>query len=435
MSVSDRERVAHVVRRLSMGVHPGLLERLADTDAATARALDLSAPAAAPLALPAPAEYLAARDVREIAGPIVWWIGAMSSPDRLVEERLTWFWHDHFATSIAKVRVPYLMYRQHLSLRQHATGNFAELLKAVARDPAMLLYLDGITNAAQSRNENFGRECLELFTMGRDGGYTQEDVVAASRAFTGWVVDLPGRSFAARLAAAPWSPVFVPRRHDSGVKTLLGTTGPLDMDGAIEVILGHPSTAKFVAAKLYRELVGLEPGDATVARLGASFAKDYEIMPLVEQIVTHPAFTADTAVRAKYRTPIEKLVGILQGTATGPDPAASLTLGPVGARAARRPNGAGVGQALRTMSCLPFLPPNVGGYPKGAQLLGPSNLVHSFDLLQAAPAPPRAQSVDEFFARFGVFDVSDRSRAVVGSERDASRRMALVITSPEYTLT
>jgi uncharacterized protein (DUF1800 family) len=85
------------------------------------------------------------------------------------------------------------MWKQHLTLRAHATGNFAELLKAVAKDPAMLLYLDGITNAATQRNENFGRECLELFTMGRDGGYTQDDVVAVSRAFTGWVVDLPGR--------------------------------------------------------------------------------------------------------------------------------------------------------------------------------------------------------------------------------------------------
>ena len=85
------------------------------------------------------------------------------------------------------------MWKQHLTLREHATGNFADMLKAIARDPAMVLYLDGIKNTAQQRNENFGREVLELFTMGRDGGYTQDDVVAASRAFTGWVVDVPGR--------------------------------------------------------------------------------------------------------------------------------------------------------------------------------------------------------------------------------------------------
>ena len=126
-----------------------------------------------------PTDVKSGNKVREVLEMVDWWVGRMQQPDRLVEERLTWFWHDHFATSVAKVRVPYLMWQQHLTLRQHATGNFADLLKAVARDPAMLLYLDGITNAADERNENFGRECLELFTMGRDGGYTQDDVVAA----------------------------------------------------------------------------------------------------------------------------------------------------------------------------------------------------------------------------------------------------------------
>src|SRR5207248_3484696 len=170
VAVSDRERVAHVIRRLSMGVHPDLVASLDGIDAAIARAVDLSAPAAAPLELAVPSDYKAGGKVREVLAAIDWWVARMHRPDRLVEERLTWFWHDHFATSVAKVRVSYLVYQQHLMLRQHATGNFGELLKAVAKDPAMLLYLDGITNAVEERNENFARECLELFTMGRDGG-------------------------------------------------------------------------------------------------------------------------------------------------------------------------------------------------------------------------------------------------------------------------
>jgi uncharacterized protein (DUF1800 family) len=428
VKVSERERVAHVVRRLSMGVHADLVKRLRDPGAAIDAALDLSAPPAAALVFEPPPSYEDARQISAIARPIGWWLERMVSPERLVEERLVWFWHDHFATSVAKVRVPYLMWQQHLTLRAHATGNYADLLGALARDPAMLLYLDGITNAAQERNENFGRECLELFTMGRDGGYTQNDVVEASRAFTGWVVNIPGRPFARRLRGDPWSAVFVAQRHDAGTKTLLGTTGALDMDGALGVILDQPATARFVSTKLYRELVGLEPSRSTVDRLAKRFRRDYEIMPLVTEIVHDDAFLSDGAVRAKYRTPVEKVVGILQ--ATDSDVA---TLGRGGGRRGR---GGSVGNALRTMSFLPFVPPNVGGYPKGARLLGPHNLIHTFDLLQAVASPPTHRvPVEELFARFGLHDVSDRSRTVVQRASDPATRLALVATSPEYTLT
>ena len=108
--------------------------------------------------------------------------------------------------------------------------------------------------------------------------------------------------------------MFLPQRHDAGSKTLLGKTGAFDMDGALDVILAHPSTARFVAAKLYRELVGITPSRKTIDRLASTFRRDYEIMPLVEAIARDDAFVSDEAVRAKYRTPVEKLVGIVQAT-------------------------------------------------------------------------------------------------------------------------
>src|SRR5689334_6290609 len=215
--------VAHVLRRLSMGVHPEAVDELGTTGDAVTRALDLSAPAPVPLPFPPPTDFSEARQIRQIVEPIAWWLDRMRSSPRLIEERLVWFWHDHFATSLQKVRAPYLMYRQHLTIRQHATGSFAELLHAIAKDPAMLLFLDGVTNSAQRRNENFGREVMELFTVGR-GEYTQDDVVAASRAFSGWVVDVPGRPGLQRAAAfgiPAWQAGLVPRRHDGGTKTLL----------------------------------------------------------------------------------------------------------------------------------------------------------------------------------------------------------------------
>lgn len=269
-----------------------------------------------------------------------------------------WFWHDHFATSIQKVKVAYVMWQQHLTIRQHSTGNFADLLRAMSKDPAMLIFLDGVSNAAKQRNENFGREAMEMFTLGHRGGYTQDDAVEASRAFTGWVVNIPGRhgNRGAASGVAPWTAAFVRQRHDAGPKTLLGKTGNFDIDGALQVLLDHASTARHVSTNLYRELVGLDPDSATVDRLAAAFRRDYAILPLVEAIVSDRAFTSDDAVRAKVRTPVEKLVGLVQAV-----PGASVETGPVSKRP-RAGAQAGVGEALRTLGYIPFAPPNVGGF-------------------------------------------------------------------------
>ena len=430
MSVSERERISHVVRRLSMGVHPDLVAELESPEAAIARALDLSV--ASPPALPPmdpPSSYNEQQPIG-IAPTIAWWLGQMQTNPRLVEERLVWFWHDHFATSLAKVRVPYLLYQQHATVRTHATGSFADLLHAMAKDPAMLVYLDGVGNQVRNVNENFGRECLELFTMGIGGGYTQDDVVEASRAFSGWVVNVPGRPFSERLSAlgaAAWGSIFIPTRHDSGEKELLGQGGPFDLDRALDVILEHPSTSRYIAGKLYRELVGIDPDDKTSRRLGDAFARDWSIMALVEAIGSVPAFTSNAAVRAKVRTPIEKLVGIAQ---------AGQGLVALGAVTNRPAQVNGVGEALRTIGFIPFVPPNVSGFPDGSLLLGPHQLVHTFDLLQALPSTPAAaDDVDTLLARFGVFDIATSTRRVLEQERDPGRQFTLAAMSPEFAVT
>jgi uncharacterized protein (DUF1800 family) len=369
------------------------------------------------------------QDPIDIAPTIGWWLGQMQTNPRLIEERLVWFWHDHFATSLAKVRVPYLMHQQHATVRALATGSFADLLHAMAKDPAMLLYLDGISNEVRNVNENFGRECLELFTMGIGGGYTQTDVVEASRSFSGWVVNVPGRRFSPRLTAAgaaPWGSIFVPFRHDGAEKELLGRRGAFDLDGALDVILEHPSTARYVAGKLHRELVGFDPDDTTAKRLGKAFARDWSIMALVESIVAEPAFLSDGALRAKVRTPVEKLVGLAQA---GDQSIAELVPGASGAR----PGG---GDALRTIGFVPFVPPNVSGFADGTLLLGPHQLVHAFDLLNVfgtAPAVP--DDVDTLLARFGLFDVHEATRRVLDREPDPGRRFALAAMAPEFAVT
>ncbi len=415
MDYSERERISHVARRLGFGVEPEIVEGAADVDEAISMALDLSTPTPPPEPV-APSDMDEARSPEQREAPYRYWFTQLVGGPRRIEERLTWFWHDHFATGIQKVKVPYLMFVQHATIRKLATGSFADLLGAIAIDPAMLIYLDGVQNAVDRINENFGREVMELFTLGR-GNYTEADVVAASRAFSGWVVPRAGPR-AQRRGLTPWEATFVPTRHDGGTKTLLGVTGDLDAQGAIDVILDQPQTAVFVSAKLYRELVGTYPDLDTNERIAATFRRDWSIMALVEEIAADPAFVSDEAIRAKVRTPLERAVGVAQSLEAD---APAL--------------GRGIFQALRAVRFVPFAPPNVAGFPKGSRLLGPYQLVHGFDLTMALPERLPDLAAAEIAARLGIFDLTDRTRSVIDAATDPFVRTALTINAPEYFVT
>lgn len=416
MEYSTREQIAHVFRRLGIGGHPDLVDRASDPNEAIAQALDLSNKAQEPPDIEAPTSGDAADQQGLLRDGISFWIDAMLGGTRLIEERLVWFWHDHFATNVRKVRFPYLMWTQHLTLRRHARGSFADLLHAIATDPAMLFYLDGTQNQVGALNENFGREVMELYTLGI-GAYTQEDVVAAARSFSGWVVAVPreGRPF--RIEAEPWASVFIPIRHDAGEKTLLGRTGNHDAGDAIDILLDHPLTAETVAAKLYRHLTGLNPSGMLVVSLANTFRADYSIMALVEAIVADQGFLSADAIRSKVRTPLEKTVGLMQGF-------------PVHDRAAQW-----AAQVLDTAQYIPFQPPNPAGFPDGPRLLDPYRLVHGFDV--AGVVDPRSlgsPTTDALFARLGIHDLSPTSRAVVDGRSEPLERLALAVNSPEFAL-
>ena len=279
----------------------------------------------------------------------------MQSSPRLIEERLVWFWHDHFASSVAKVRVPYMMWQQHLLLRNHATGNFAELLHAVSKDPAMLWYLDGVTNSARAVNENFGREVMELFTLGR-GNYTEQDVVEASRAFTGWAVNILGLPQLAALSKAVATvECDVPRRasrhrHEDTARHHGQPRPRRRARRAVEPRRhGNPDRGK-----LYMELVGVAPSDKTAKRLGKTFRdQNYAVMPLVEAIVAEPAFTSEHAIGVE-----DVFADRETGRHRAGDPAHQSRHRPVGSTSPPRQR-RGVADALRTLGYIPFAPPNV----------------------------------------------------------------------------
>jgi uncharacterized protein (DUF1800 family) len=268
---------------------------------------------------------------------------ATASP---LTERMTLFWHGHFATSQQKVRSAQLMYRQNALLRREALGNFATLLHEVARDPAMLMYLDNARSRRQAPNENFAREVMELFTLG-EGRYGESDVKEAARAFTGWSIDGESGTFMRRTA---W--------HDPGSKTVLGKTGRFDGRDVLDILLEREETAEFITAKLWREFVSSTPDAAQVRRL-AGILRDaqYEVKPLMRALLVSDAFWSPQNRGVLVKSPVELVVGTLR----------VFDVRPMDLRAAALVC-AVLGQNI-------FAPPNVKGWPGGEAWINSSTLL------------------------------------------------------------
>jgi uncharacterized protein (DUF1800 family) len=361
----------HLLSRTSFGATPAEIEALASIDYATAvdRLLTKTHPQAL-TAAPAwvnegPAslrqrqqqatnarkaeggQVQGVRPVQEEGRELrVWWVEEMLASDQPLVERMTLFWHNHFTSSIAKVRYVPSLYWQNVLFRREALGNFATLLKAVARDPAMLIYLDGVRSVARQPNENFGRELLELFTLG-EGHYSEADIKNAARAFTGWSIDRDTGHFVDHL-----------QQHDGGEKTFLGQTGNFNGDDIIAIVLRQPRTAETIVEKLWREFVSLKPDPAEVKRLAAIFRNGgYEMKPLMRALLLSPSFRDPANRGALIKSPIELIVGTVH------------VLGlPVPEKTGLVRMMAGLGQS-------PFDPPNVKGWPGGESWITTNTLL------------------------------------------------------------
>src|SRR5262249_34183614 len=275
-----------------------------------------------------------------------WWVREMLVTPSPLTERMTLFWHNHFVSAQPKVRVSHLMYRQNATLRAYALGNFGAFLHAIAKDPAMVVYLDSRPNRGGAPNENFAREVMELFTLG-EGHYTEADVKEAARAFTGWSLDRETGAF-----------MFRPRLHDDGIKTVLGHSGRLDGDAVLDILLARPETAEFVVAKLWREFISPDPDPAEVARIARRFrASNYEIKVALSALLTSDAFYASANRGVLVKSPIELVVGTLRQLELAPDGAVPFAVA-----------AAGMGQNL-------FSPPNVKGWPGGEAWINTTTLL------------------------------------------------------------
>ena len=270
--------------------------------------------------------------------------------ERQLQEVLADFWFNHFNVDARKNRDRFLLTEyEREAIRPHVLGRFRDLLGATAKSPAMLFYLDNWMSAdpdgphmdgrtpramrgrlggrvpmpspprpqRQGRkapnglNENYGRELMELHTLGADGGYTQKDVTEVARAFTGWTIDNPRRGAGFR---------FEPRMHDAGGKVVLGHVikaggGESDGERVLDILAAHPSTARFIATKLARRFVGDTPPPALVDRAAARFrATNGDLREVTRAILTSPEFLAPGSYRTKVKTPFEFVVSALRST-------------------------------------------------------------------------------------------------------------------------
>ena len=263
-----------------------------------------------------------------------WWLQEMRDTPSPLTERMTLFWHNHFVSSQQKVRSPVLMYRQNVLLRRYALGRFGDLLHAVSKDPAMIVYLDNAQNRRGQPNENFAREVMELFTLG-EGHYTEKDIKEAARAFTGWSLERDTGEYKFR-----WF------QHDGGVKTVLGRSGNFDGDDVLEILLWRPETAQLITTKLWREFVSPDPDPAEVKRIATRFRESgYNIKQVLRDLLTSPAFYAPENRGVLVKSPVELTVGTLQLFQVQTGDLIPFTL-----------LAAGLGQNL-------FAPPNVRGWP------------------------------------------------------------------------
>lgn len=414
---SSREQIAHVIRRLGIGANPLLVQEEDTVEGAIGRMLDLSGDPAEPPTVEPPQTW---EDVDYEIWPeqlLPWWMDTIATGRQPLVERLTWFWHDHFAVGGGKVDHSYVLWNHHRLVRGHATGNFADLLHAISKDPAMLWYLDGNRNTVDAPNENFGREVMELHTLGV-GNYSQRDVSEIARAFTGWVVNEPHweRSGFVYDDLPPWSAVLDTEQFDTGKKTVLGRTQPFGMDDALDLLLERPETGRYVAGALYREIVGREPSPATTKRLGKRFARTYDILPLVEDIAADEAFVSDDAIRAKVRSPLEKAASVLQGLPRSDDE-----------------DPGSIAWTLSKLDYLPMHPPNPAGFVSGEELLDPARLLGGFELLYQVRNldDEDAPEIDPFEA-LGIYDISTETRALVERFPRPGLQIALVFGSPEF---
>lgn len=350
---------------------------------------------------------------------IAWWLRRMTAVQNPWPEKRTYFWHGHFATSIAKVKSAALMLAQNQTERSLGGGMFPTLMRAVFTDPAMMIWLDAEGNTAKAPNENLARESMELFSLGV-GNYTETDVREAALALTGW-----------RLQRGTYQPVFNPRVHAPGPETILGKTASFDVDSFTALLMAQPANAKFLAARHWMRLGAVSAApSATSQALISAYGTAGDLGGLARALFNDPSFTGAVARYGLVKQPVEYVVGVMRALKISPPADGSGKDSQV------------LRSALDGLGQVPFDPPNVGGWPSGLLWLTTAAAQARINFTRWAVKTGDISAVEDAAAgsridtvgyQLGVDAFSDRTRAALSDVAgDPSKLVQLALLSPEH---
>jgi uncharacterized protein (DUF1800 family) len=337
-----------------------------------------------------------------------WWLDRMYLSHYPLTERMTWFWHGHWATALSKVFYPVPMQKQNNTMRSYALGNFDDMARAMVVDGALNYWLDNEENYLTSPNENLARELMELMTLGVNK-FTESDVTAAARALTGYSTNIYTGAV-----------VFDPSQHYSKPITILGKTGEFNAETLVSVITAQSENAKFITDRLWFRFVSASTKPPT--SLASSFS-NRDISSLVSALVASPAWYEP--VNSLAKSPVEWFVGACRALRVRPS----------------QMNAANTQWSLSQMGQIPFNPPNVGGWPAGQAWLNSASLEYRFALAQSivtvgdlSPlSVPKSKMVQACADWLGVPEWSRRSGSALAAATGTPSELAIAaLLSPEY---
>jgi uncharacterized protein (DUF1800 family) len=342
----------------------------------------------------------------------VWWLDRMALSDHALTERMTWFWHGHWATAIDKLNYALPMYMQNQTLRKHALGNFRDQSLAMINDGALQIWLDGQENTLRAPNENLGRELMELFILGVNR-YTETDVKEVARALTGY-----------QVTRSNGTVTFNPRRYDPNPKTILGKTIAYDATSATNHLVDQAACQLFISERLWYRFISSQDPLPDQSRIQSAFSQR-NISAAVSALADFE-YLSETQY-SLVKSPVEWFISSCRALSITPS---------------RLTNPNNLLNYLNKLSQVPFSPPNVGGWPTNEAWLSSASAQFRFTFAQwfikqgdISPISnlARGQRVDAIADWLGIAELSERTKmALQGAEGDPKRLILLALCSPEY---